>query len=144
MARVTIFGPNLNDQSKGQFHVHAAGCADLRRHASREPEYRNGWTIDAADRLTVADEVYADMIDEREDAKPDDYLDDFHFFPCCSDLPERATAATVELTVTLTFDHPVNPALVEDDVRHALTHATPASPLVALSAREVKVEVRSA
>jgi hypothetical protein len=27
--QVTICGPNLRDQSKGSFHVHAADCADL-------------------------------------------------------------------------------------------------------------------
>jgi hypothetical protein len=29
--KLTIVGPNLLDQSKGDFHVHAAGCADLSR-----------------------------------------------------------------------------------------------------------------
>lgn len=28
---VTILGPNLRDQSKGSFHVHRAGCADLHK-----------------------------------------------------------------------------------------------------------------
>lgn len=85
--RVTICGPNLNDQSKGTFHVHAEGCADLRRNARREPEYRNGWSLDAADRVEVCDAVY----------DPDDFqcesgenLFDFHFFPCCDALPASA------------------------------------------------------
>ena len=84
--RVTICGPNLRDQSKGQFHVHAEGCADLRRGAIREPEYRHGWTIDATSREQVADEVYADIIDENPGTTAGDYVSDFHFFPCCADL----------------------------------------------------------
>lgn len=94
--RVTICGPNLRDQSKGTFHVHAAGCADLVRGANREPEYRNGWSIDADHRVAVAFEVYSDMIDEHAGdgtqwEKAEGYLDDFHFFPCCAELPERAS-----------------------------------------------------
>jgi hypothetical protein len=34
---VRICGPNLRDQSKGQYHVHANGCGDLRKYG---PEYR--------------------------------------------------------------------------------------------------------
>ena len=86
--RVTICGPNLRDQSKGTFHVHAEGCADLKRHAHREPEYRDGWTINAESREAVADEVYADIIDENPDSTAADYVSDFHFFPCCNDLKD--------------------------------------------------------
>ena len=51
--KVTVCGPNLRDQSKGQFHVHAADCSDLIRHAQREPEYQYGFTIDGATRVNV-------------------------------------------------------------------------------------------
>lgn len=89
--RVTICGPNLQDQSKGQFHIHAAGCADLKRHAHREPEYRHGWTISAASQLDVAAEVYSDIMAEHEGAddgldKPEAYVSEFHFFPCTKEL----------------------------------------------------------
>lgn len=88
--QVTICGPNLNDQSKGQFHVHAAGCSDLKRHAHREPEYEHGWTIEAESRVDVATEVYADHMAEREPSdpwsKPEPYVSEFHFFPCCDSL----------------------------------------------------------
>ena len=81
--RVTICGPNLRDQSKGQFHVHAEGCADLKRGAQREPEYRNGWTIEAANRIEVCDEVYPP---EDFECESGDYVDEFYFFPCTEAL----------------------------------------------------------
>lgn len=84
--RVTIIGPNLRDQSRGDFHVHAEGCADIARMAVRDPAYRDGWTIDAASRASVAGDVYEDIIAERG-GEPVDYLDGFHFAPCCSELP---------------------------------------------------------
>jgi hypothetical protein len=80
---VTICGPNLNDQSKGQFHVHAADCADLVRGARREPAYREGWTIEAATATEVCDEVYPP---EDFECESGEYLSDLHFFPCTSAL----------------------------------------------------------
>lgn len=79
--RVTICGPNLRDQSKGTFHVHAADCADLVRGAQREPEYRHGWTIDATTHDDVGDNIYEDHIAEGS-MKPGEGKDDCHFFPC--------------------------------------------------------------
>lgn len=84
---ITICGPNLRDQSKGTFHVHAAGCADLKRHASREPEYRHGWTIDAESQAEVGDAIYEDMIDEGS-MEPGEGMSDCHFFPCIT-IPVR-------------------------------------------------------
>lgn len=83
--RVTICGPNLNDQSKGTFHVHAEGCADLKRGVRREPEYAYGWTIDAETQITVCDDVYPPSDFECESGE---YVSEFHFFPCCADLPQ--------------------------------------------------------
>lgn len=83
--RVTICGPNLNDQSKGQFHIHAADCADLKKHAQREPEYRNGWTIEASSRDEVGDSIYEDHIEEGS-MDPGEGTSDCHFFPCTAGL----------------------------------------------------------
>lgn len=81
--RVTICGPNLRDQSQGDFHVHAAGCADLVKHAKREPEYRHGWTTEADTLREIVEEVYSDMIDEDDEYSTwDMYESDLHFFPC--------------------------------------------------------------
>jgi hypothetical protein len=88
---VTICGPNLRDQSKGDFHVHAADCADLHKHARREPEYRNGWTVDVASVKDAVLDVYEDMIFEcwEEDEAEDHWREynDLYFFPCCKSLP---------------------------------------------------------
>lgn len=85
--RVTIIGPNLRDQSKGQLHVHAEGCADIRRMARREPEYQHGWTIEAKAQRDVVEATY-DPGDFEWDPKEDYgmYRSEFHFFPCCSSL----------------------------------------------------------
>ena len=85
--RVTICGPNLRDQSKGTFHVHAEGCADLARGARREPEYGNGWTVEAATAEDVVLDVYGPEAGDFEfdPSDPADmafYKSDFHFFPC--------------------------------------------------------------
>lgn len=87
MSAITICGPNLRDQSKGDFHAHAAGCGDLTRGAAREPEYRNGWTIEAASRREVTEHIYP--TDEFEYEYADDgetYESNIHFFPCTAGL----------------------------------------------------------
>jgi len=82
---VTIIGPNLRDQSKGTFHVHAAGCADIAKMARRDPAYKDGWTMDAESRAYICDAVYPP---EDFYCESGEYLFDFHFFPCCAHLPE--------------------------------------------------------
>jgi hypothetical protein len=84
--RVTIIGPNLRDQSKGTFHVHAEGCADIKRMASREPEYLDGWTVSATSVKDVVTDVYdPDNFGWNEDDPQEvaDYASEFYFFPCC-------------------------------------------------------------
>jgi len=91
--QVTIFGPNLNSaaQRKGQFHVHAAGCADCKHYGpgTKHGGEDKGWTINAAAPIDVSLAVYADHAgDDNEPESQDwwDYLDsalrDFHFAPC--------------------------------------------------------------
>ena len=86
---VNIIGPNLPDQSKGQFHVHAAGCRDGKRLEALAGPYA-GWVAECVDRSQVVVNVYADIIDENidegvyadtEDAVRD-YMHEFHFAPC--------------------------------------------------------------
>jgi hypothetical protein len=76
---VTVIGPNLRDQSKGSFHVHAAGCADIKRSARRDPEFENGWDIDAENLTEVVDAVYPP---EDFGCESGEYLDEFHIAPC--------------------------------------------------------------
>jgi hypothetical protein len=93
---VTIVGPNLPGslQRLGGFHVHAAGCADLKRGAIRPYVADYGWTIEADSLEAIAAEVYADQIAEHEGDGTQyetaaGYLDDFHFAPCVT-LPTNA------------------------------------------------------
>lgn len=87
--KVYVVGPNLNDQSKGQFHVHAAGCADLKRMARCDGAYREELTHEPVDLETqeaVARHVYDNGIMEEGETGLD-YLSEFHFFPCCERMP---------------------------------------------------------
>jgi hypothetical protein len=81
--RVAICGPNLRDQSNGEFHVHDENCSDLRNYG---PGKRLGgeepWMLDVSDRLGIVGEVY-DWIPHEEAS---DYLSEFHFAPCCAEL----------------------------------------------------------
>lgn len=88
--KITICGPNLRDQSKGQLHVHASWCHDLVRRANREPEYRNGWTIEVKSLREIVTAVY-DPGDFNYDEASEwrDYSHDIYVFPCVSTLPEE-------------------------------------------------------
>jgi hypothetical protein len=81
--RVHVCGPNLRDQSKGEFHVHADGCADLGKYGPGKPYGgEEPWALDVSDRLGIVGEVY-DWIPAEEASA---YLGEFHFAPCCADL----------------------------------------------------------
>ncbi|MGB8878614.1 MAG: hypothetical protein WCD11_19980 [Solirubrobacteraceae bacterium] len=94
--QVTIHGPNLHDQSKGQFHVHSAGCRDnareVRMNGSEYP-----WTLEADSVQAVVEEVYSDHMAEREAGDKwstwEPYLSDFHFPPCLKALPLERPAS---------------------------------------------------
>lgn len=73
--KVTVIGPNLRDQSKGQFHVHAEGCRDIARQFSYVPK-QDMWTIEATSQVDIAGNVY-DFEDD-----PASLLSEFHFAPC--------------------------------------------------------------
>jgi len=84
--RVTIVGPNLPGslQRQGTFHVHAEGCADLKRGAIRE-EAENGWTIEASSVDEVVQNIYDPGNFQYDPSDPADYspyLHDVHFAPC--------------------------------------------------------------
>jgi hypothetical protein len=82
---VVCIGPNLPDQSKGSFHVHAAGCADV----TRSPDYRSReFASDKTNSITIetltdlVEYVYADQLAEDEESSASDYASDFYLFPC--------------------------------------------------------------
>lgn len=87
MQDVIIVGPNLRDQSKGDFHVHAVGCLDLRRDPNMRYENKSWRIDDAASKIEVIEEIYSDIMDENGDTA-DDYMHDVHFAPCVT-LPVR-------------------------------------------------------
>jgi hypothetical protein len=80
--RVIIVGPNLPGslQRQGQFHVHAEGCADLKRGAIR-PYAEREVAVEMASQEDVAEYIYSDIIAE-SGGEAIDYLDEFHFAPC--------------------------------------------------------------
>lgn len=84
--RVVIVGPNLNDQSKGTFHVHAEGCADLKRDPNMRGEDQS-MVVTAATRVDVADYIYGEDAGDF-DGTPESNLPDFHFAPCVN-LPVK-------------------------------------------------------
>jgi hypothetical protein len=87
---VTIFGPNLRDQSKGQFIVHDYNCNDcgkLRHEISQN-------VMDAKSMQSIAESWYLDQINEGS-CSMDDAINNMHFAPCvklsrndCSDERE--------------------------------------------------------
>lgn len=86
--RVVIIGPNLPDQSKGSFHVHAAGCADIRRspqYRSREFDYDKTNPVSVADRDEIVEYAYADQIGGGEMTVADG-RSDVYVFPCAAAL----------------------------------------------------------
>lgn len=112
--KVFIAGPNLRDQSKGTFEVHAEGCADIAKKAARDPEFKYGMTCEAEFYEDVAGYVYSDHMAEAESeaeflekrgepgddklaasarrrSKAEDYVFDFHFLPCCKLKKKEAT-----------------------------------------------------
>ena len=84
--RLVVVGPNLPASLShlGTFHVHAEGCADLKRGAIRpyaEQEIRDGGAIEFRTQVEVAEHIYDNGI-MTEDETGADYLFDFHFAPC--------------------------------------------------------------
>jgi hypothetical protein len=86
--RVIVIGPNLYNQKLGQFHVHAKGCADIRRDPKRYGYDATAphMAMEAETLIDVVNYVYSDIIAENASdshwAKPEAYLDEFHFAPC--------------------------------------------------------------
>lgn len=89
---VTISGPNLPRPlcDKGDMHVHAAGCADLRKYPTERHTGEKGWTITVASVREVVENVYGDQIRE-SGSTWQDYVGDFYWAPCTSKLAEDAS-----------------------------------------------------
>lgn len=87
---VKIQGPNLRDQSKGQFHVHTANCGDNRHYGYRgrfggeEP----AWAIEVAAKEDCESFIYDFAPVETPGYELGDYLGEFWFAPCVKNLPQ--------------------------------------------------------
>lgn len=99
--KIKTFGPNLVDQSKGGFHVHAADCNDCKK-----AEYKRcdgGRTEEFTTKREVVEDVYADIIADNEGDEHwggwESYLQEFHFFPCCDSLPTETTETNTDQEV---------------------------------------------
>lgn len=86
---VHIIGPNLRDQSKGDFHVHAKGCEDVRRnrdYAGPDFEHDRQFPVEVASRIMLSNYVYSDQISEGS-MTAEDGVPTMWFAPCTDDLP---------------------------------------------------------
>lgn len=90
--KVRVCGPNLNDQRRGTFHVHADGCGDLTKYG---PGRKYGgdcrgereMLVDAETAVDVVWAVYTDHLHEgygedERDKVAEEWVSDFHFAPC--------------------------------------------------------------
>lgn len=102
--KVSIFGPNLRDQSKGTSHAHATGCGDC-KHYGRSGKFggEDGWEIEVTSEMDVVTEIYADHLSdyglEVEDAEGQEMLEgwlcEIWFAPCLKSLPTHAEKVEV-------------------------------------------------
>lgn len=97
--RLTIVGPNLPAQAKAPFHVHAAGCTDLKRGWIRSYA-AEAWDMDASSRYDVEASVYDFAADEDPHYSLGDYQSEFWFAPCVT-LPLGAGVKPGELAAFL-------------------------------------------
>jgi hypothetical protein len=83
---LVVIGPNLADQSKGQFHVHATGCADVAKYVRQG---HRPWSVVASSRTEVAEDVFGEVVMDREGEPGFDFdeaiaaeLGEIYFLPC--------------------------------------------------------------
>lgn len=108
--KVHIVGPNLPDQSKGSFHVHQAGCADIAKMVARHGP-QDGWETEVDSKIAVAVDVYGHggqwsdnhdgdwevdgVMTAEGTAYFTDCLSEFHFLPCTKGLPDEIVTVEV-------------------------------------------------
>ncbi len=104
--KVAIIGPNLYDQSKGSFHVHTASCRDGKNGRKYPLIYRHEVEVDS--RHDVAEFIGEDFLSdygiepgsqEAFDYIESDWVPEFYFHGCVSDLPDIAPKFDIEPAV---------------------------------------------
>lgn len=93
MQTVTVIGPNLPRplSDTGTMHVHAAGCADIKRTYGRHRLEAPPWSIDAETVAQIIEDIYPAedfCYDPADPAEYSAYRGDVHVFPCVT-LPEH-------------------------------------------------------
>jgi hypothetical protein len=91
VAQVTIIGPNLPGNTQ-TFHVHAAGCADIKR--SRLYHRAQQWTVELASAQEVVYDVYPSGDFDYPPEEWEDYLSEFRIFPCLDSFPTSVEVTT--------------------------------------------------
>lgn len=89
--RLKIHGPNLQDQTKGDFVAHAADCKDNSKvkylFGSDQEGQNAAWEIEADTVREVVEAVYEDFIFHNDKDPWMSFVSDIHFAPCCDGLP---------------------------------------------------------
>ena len=89
--KLTISGPNPHG---GMFHVHATGCADLKRgvyrHLSASNPFSEMYEEEHEDVQSVVLSVFDNGIMDEQDGPVtyQDFVSEFKFFPCTAGLPD--------------------------------------------------------
>lgn len=97
MAKLTIAGPNLT--TGATFHVHKAGCRDLK---SRAKGYGPTTDVDTGEYESlreIVEEIYSDHMAENDEDSPyavwTGYIGEFDIYPCVGNLPNEQVEAEV-------------------------------------------------
>lgn len=96
--KVSIHGPNLADQSRGQYVVHAADSPDNATVRHFGGERVDPFTFDAVSREQCALAIYEDQIEGGE-CDIETALADIHFGPSCSELQTAETASPIRTAI---------------------------------------------
>jgi hypothetical protein len=100
MPKLTIAGPNLS--SGATFHVHKAGCRDLKSRAKGYGPDVDLDTDDFASVQEICEFVYADHMAENEPGSEfstwEGYVGEFDIYPCVKGLPTETPAEGQEVS----------------------------------------------
>ena len=126
--RVEIVGPNLNDQSTGDFHVHANTCRELltwqyKGVRDQRPRFEL-WITEAESVQEIVEEIYSDILEETGESWETEE-GSVHVFPCVT-LPRETPKAHEPWPLQASLAAPTtNQAPGEDYTgQHAKTPAT--------------------
>jgi hypothetical protein len=133
VVKVAIFGPNLSSlaQSKGNFHVHAAGCADCKHYGPRKKfggdDNGDAAVMEVTSKWDAVDSIYGPSAGDFS-GTVEENMGDFYFAPCLDNLAVMTAANTAKEATRAGKDAVEAPSLAEvieairvteDDCEHA-------------------------